>query len=333
MLTVGGNSLGCISSGTDQIPELSIESSNVTPSFGDGVTFNAIPTGMTPTNYTWYANGVQIGTGATLAWTVNAVGSIGILCVADDGTTTVQASTTVTAGYTRVTSIYTDGVNDFVRGNWKIGAAKGRALSVSFWVKYVSGTAFFIRIGEPVDGQNYTFLVQPSSTGPALNFRIGTGTGYHIASAAITAGVWNHVVMTYRCAGYSTANPIAIYVNGISVYSTTSTSNHTQVVKPSIQLGLPDFGGAASVKFHGLSIYEDCISAAQAATLYNGGTPLSVPTLTGVTMSEYFGGAESAQVPSTNTSAAWTEVAGVYGGTIYCNNAFATPYGLVTDIP
>lgn len=333
MLTVGGNSLGHISSGTNQIPELFIQSSNVTPSFGDGVTFNAIPIGMTPTSYAWYANGTLIGTGASLAWTVNAVGSIGILCVADDGTNTVQASTTVMAGYTRVTSIYTDGVNDFVRGNWKIGAAKGRALSVSFWVKYVSGTAFFIRIGEPVDGQNYTFLVQPSSTGPAFNFRIGAGSGFYSVSQAVTANVWYHVVMTYRCAGYSTANPLAIYVNGSAIYTNASPSGLFQMVKPSIQLGVPDFGGAASVKFHGLSIYEDCISAAQAATLYNGGTPLSVPTLTGVTMSEYFGGAESAQVPSTNTSAPWTEISGINGGKIYCNNAFATPYGLITDIP
>lgn len=311
-----------------------VSASTSTPAYGASVTLYATPSGgFTPTTYKWYANGTQIGTGASLAWAVNAVGSISILCVADDGVNTAQSSTTITAGYTRATSIYTDGVNDFVRGNWKIGAAKGRALSVSFWVKYVSGTAFFIRIGEPVDGQNYTFLVQPSSTGPAFNFRIGAGPGFHVASQAVTANVWYHVVMTYRCAGYSTANPIAIYVNGTSVYSNTSTSGNTQVVKPSVQLGLPDFGGAASVKFHGLSIYEDCISAAQAATLYNGGTPLNVPTLAGVTMSEYFGGAESAQVPSTNTSAAWTEVAGVYGGKLYCNNNFASPYGLVADIP
>lgn len=338
-ITLNGAAYGSAPSGTTfnvvaTAPSLSLSTTTSTPAYGASFTITATPSGFTPTSYTWLANGNQIGTGTPLVWTVNLLGSVVITCIATDGSNTAIGTTTLTSTYTRVTSIYTDGVNDFVRGNWKIGAAKGRALSVSFWVKYVSGTAFFIRIGEPVDGQNYTFLVQPSSTGPALNFRIGAGSGYHIASQAVTANVWYHVVMTYRCAGYSTANPIAIYVNGTSVYSTTSTSNHTQVVKPSIQLGVPEgFGGAASVKFHGLSIYEDCISAAQAATLYNGGTPLSVPTLTGVTMSEYFGGMEVAQVPSTNTSAAWTEVVGVNGGVINCNNNFASPYGLVADIP
>lgn len=324
------------------VPTISIVSTNYIP-VHNGPTYTvtaATATGLTPTSYTFIypidnAGNLAITTqaGNSLAITPRGLGSQIIRVIATDGVTAIEGRVTVTVSYTRVTSIYTDGVNDFARGFWKIGSAQGRALSISFWLKYVSGSAFFIRIGEPVDGQNYTFLVQPSSTGPALNFRIGAGTGYHIASAAITAGVWNHVVMTYRCPGYSTANPIAIYVNGTSVYSTTTITHHTQVVKPSIQLGLPDFGGAASVKLHGLSFYEDCLSAAQASTLRNGGTPLSIPSLSGVDMSEYFGGEEAAQVPSTNTSAPWTEVKGINGGRIYCNNSFASPYGLVTDIP
>lgn len=314
-------------------PTLTVTSSNATPTFGASVTLTATPTNITPSGYVWYANGNQIGTGNGLAWTVNVLGSISITCVATDGTLTVQGSSTITSTYVRRTSIYTDGVNDFVRGYWRLGSAGGRALTASFYLKYVSGTAFFIRIGEQVDGQNYTFLVQPSSTGPAFNFRIGGVIGFYTASQAVTAGVWYHVVMTYRCAGYSTANPVAIYVNGSAIFTNATPSGLLQIVKPSIQLGLPDFGGAASVKFHGLSLFEDCISAAQAATLYNGGTPLNDPTLAGINRSEWFGGFEVAQVPSTNTALPYTKVLGVNGGVLNCNNNYASPFGLVTDIP
>ena len=214
-----------------------------------------------------------------------------------------------------------------------MGSAGGRALSASFYLKYVSGSAFFIQIGETTDAQNYVFLVQPSSTGPAFNFRIGAGVGFYGASQAVTAGVWYHIIMTYRVNGWSTANPMAIYINGSAIYTNATPSGMLQIVKPSIQLGVPGFGGAASVKFHGLSIYEDCISAAQAATLYNGGTVLSDPTLSGVDRSEWFGGLEVAQVPSTNTALPYTKVLGVNGGALNCDNNYASPFGLVTDIP
>lgn len=330
-----------VTSAASTPPSLSVASTNYTP-VHDGPTYTvtASATGLTPTSYTFIypidnAGNKAITTqaGNALAITPRGLGSQIIRVIATNGVTSIEGEVTVTVSYARVTSLYTDGVNDFARGNWRIGSAQGRALSVSFWLKYISGTAFFIRIGEPVDGQNYIFMIQPSSTGPALNFRIGDGVGFFSASAPITANVWNHITLTYRCPGWSTANPVGIYVNGSTISTTTSVSSRTQVVKPSIQLGIPDFGGAASIKIHGLSIYEDCLSAAQAIILRNGGTPLSIPSLSGVEMSEYFGGQEAAQVPSTNTSAPWTEVKGINGGCIYCNNSFASPYGLVTDIP
>ena len=102
------------------------------------------------------------------------------------------------------------------------------AKSVAFWVKPDDfGAAYEMLIisdGTGTDTDELFDIVTQITTGKVgLVAHFSTTNGvWIITSATLTAGAWNHVVVTYD--GTSTANNPVIYINGASVAVTRSTA-------------------------------------------------------------------------------------------------------------
>lgn len=337
-ITLNGAAYGSAPSGTTfnvvaTAPSLSLSTTTSTPAYGASFTITATPTGITPTAYTWYANGIQIGTGPSLTWTVNVAGAITLTCVATDATRAVVGSTSITSTVPRNSGLYGDGVNDSAVASWKPSATFATSESWSFWFKTnpLGGYRMVLLCGYPTTVNSFCWYL--AVNGSALDLRFGEAGGSYGGSIAYTANVWNHMLVSRTNTGSTIA--LKAWLNGVAVINTSGATTIGSNMMPNLFFGQNPYGlGRERCSIAAISHYTGAAALADATALYNSGTPLAMPTTgTGnLTLQEYFPFMESPVVPSTNYGTP-TAVAGINGGRLYCGQGYASPYGLVADIP
>lgn len=152
------------------------------------------------------------------------------------------------------------------------------AKSVAFWVKPDDfGAAYEMLIisdGTGTDTDELFDIVTQITTGKVgLVAHFSTTNGVWITtSATLTAGAWNHVVVTYD--GTSTANNPVIYINGASVAVTRSTApvgTYRTGTAANLYIGTPSAGAALDGKITDARIYNAVLTSSQASGLYAGG--------------------------------------------------------------
>jgi hypothetical protein len=319
------------------LPSISITASTSTPNYGATVSFSASASNFTPTSYIWYSNNNVIGYGNPIVWTANVAYGQTISCLAYDSTRYTYGVLGVTATPVRLTSLSMDGVNDWAGGNWAASVTFSQSETWSFWIKLdVIDTSFrtIMTQGYPTTAANFNWML--STNAGAYNMRFGEATGVYAYNFSYVNLSWQHLLISRRNTG--SAVRFDMWSNGTQVI----TNGSGAISIGSNVINTINFGNMATAvgssrqrcKVTAFSHYLGMATQSDATQLYNSGTPLSNPiTNTGnLTLVEYFPFIENAVTPSTNYGSP-TVITGINGGKIYMGNQFASPYGLVTDIP
>lgn len=175
-----------------------------------------------------------------------------------------------------VYSVNFDGVNDYVSFGDNFDFEHNQAFSISFWVKpnnVAAQRCMISKVSNDVNVYGYSF--QHTATGALYVQMRATGAllSPHTFTSTLTAGVWQHVVLTY--AGASNINGARAYLNavvgdtpGSAALSGTwgNTNNFVAGVR-----------GVSAFPFVGqideLSVWDKALSAAEVTELYNSGQP------------------------------------------------------------
>lgn len=304
-------------------PSLSVSTSSATPNFGASVTLTATATGFTPTTYTWYANGNQIGTGASLAWTVNIAGAIDIVCVATDGTLTAQGTASITSIIVAQSVCYLDGVNDGFSFTALPDDHDLGALTFRFrFLSEATGSSWPLSI---VSNQAMGELLRLNITTTQAIAYVWTGTGFLIGTANYLVGQWNELTFSRKTNSTITADNVTrIWLNG-------------SLVTSAINTGSP---AAQFTAFFGQTIYGNTKMKVKALTLFQGITDNAgaaalaaqadndYPAASGLTLVEHVPFTQAPFTPSTVQPL--SRANGITGrGFCQFNANFASPFGLV----
>ena len=318
---------------TAAVPSISIVSSTSSVNFGSTVSFTVSALNFTPNNFTFYSDNNLIGTSSlsTFTWTTNKPFSQSIRCLATDGSLFASDTIGLTVSAARVTSLSMDGVNDWAIGNWQSNQNFTQSESWSFWYKLnvLGGYRTMITTGYTTTAANYNWQLNVNSAN--FDFRFGEATGVYPYSFTYSNGIWQNIVVARSNNGSSAT--FCVFRDGVQVVTGSGAVSSGTSATNNFFLGL--LGSSRErYLFHGFSHYTGMATLTDAQQLFNNRSPLVVPTTTtgNISLQEYFPFGESAVVPSTNYGTP-TIVKGVYGGRMTINQGFASPFGLVTDIP
>ena len=172
-------------------------------------------------------------------------------------------------------SVNFDGVNDFVDFGNNYTFEISQAFSISFWVKPNNIAATRCLISKCSDdasviGYNIQHIV--TSGRIQIQMRTAIPASPHVFTTALTAGVWQHIVLTYS--GNSNMNGNRAYRNAV-VGDTPSSSamtgtflNTASFIVGARNTVFPFVGNIDEV-----SVWDKALSAAEVTELYNTGQP------------------------------------------------------------
>jgi RHS repeat-associated protein len=160
-------------------------------------------------------------------------------------------------------------------------------LSVEAWVKANAWVAGGTIINRRTSGNVGGYIIEPANTSGQINFYVYAGGAWRAAtSAALTVGVWHHLVGTYDGA------TVRIYVDGVLSASTAYAGSINNPASPFVWIGR---NAVNSTYFNGsideVAIYGTTLSAARVAAHYAAGSAaqrvLTVQDARGTTASSF----------------------------------------------
>jgi len=182
-----------------------------------------------------------------------------------------------------------DGTNDYIDFGSNAFFDTTNSFSFSAWVNldsYSTNYPYIANIKTNVTDGFAIFLSNAQSGGYAgvnigstdSNITTGKTTG-NISADFLTS--WNHIVVTYNGSDATTLSNYSIYVNGLSVaLTTTGTFSTVSNVNNLGRLGSGSFHFDGNLS--NCSIYSSALTEDQILTIYNGGVPNSISSLSPV---------------------------------------------------
>lgn len=189
-------------------------------------------------------------------------------------------------------SVSNDGTDDYVgfgdANAFTINSSGGnRGFSVSFWVKFADG----VLNTQDLLYKKDEFWIRTTYQGKLL-FRVFSDSAsvIHqtlIHDSAIRADIWYNVIFTFNLADANTS--IISYLNGTKLshgsdatYSNNGTWDAVGNTSEPLEMG--KYGTVyGQAEIDELSIWDDVLSDAEAAEVYNNGTPTNLSTHSNVT--------------------------------------------------
>ena len=268
-------------SGTDQ-------RANVSEIYGGGqaVDLNNLATAPQPTTWQRFGDNGAVWNGAT--WTMTDVNggytNRSINMVEANRTTDVPTAST----FSNTQSILLDGVDDFVEvadaDNLSFGnGTTDSPFSISTWIKIGQTTAQGIvtKYGSSSSTREYLFyttggklrLLFIDASNGANNFATGTTN--------LSTNTWYHVSCTYDGRGGSTAyNGITLYINGVAESVTTSGGSYTAMSNTSQRVEIGKYSTNELLgNIDEVSVFNSELSQSDVTTIYNGGVPNDISSL------------------------------------------------------
>jgi len=178
-----------------------------------------------------------------------------------------------------------DGLNDYIDCGGNSSLFPTTAITVSIWVKASTQGNFKYILAAPNTASYpaYGFQVKTSGASQYLQFVLNTGTAIISPFADVLDNNWHNVVSTYD------GSSLKMFVDGSEVGTGTSTSGNI-IYGPGAGAGagkllIGDFG-VSSLFFTGnlsnISIYSSALTQDQILTIYNGGVPNDISSLSPV---------------------------------------------------
>lgn len=172
------------------------------------------------------------------------------------------------------TSLLFDGVNDNLNGGDIFQFDIANQMSLSLWVKPDNLSARRCLYSKATDDANvYGWGLYHTNTGAILiQVRTASTIRNHTSTATLTAGVWNHLVLTYN--GGSNMNGIRLYFD--SVVDTTPAS---ATLAGTVLYGQDALFGQRGTSFNysgymdEISGWSKALSQAEVDSVYNSGSP------------------------------------------------------------
>lgn len=171
-------------------------------------------------------------------------------------------------------SINFDGVNDFVSFGDNYTFEISQAFSVSMWVKPNNVAAQRCLFSKASNDANvWGYNLQHTNTGALiLQMRTPTASPIYTFTTTLTAGVWQHVVLTFS--GNSNINGSRVYKNAV-VGDTPGSSalTGTFLNTASFTVGARNTVFPYSGRIDEVSVWSKALSSAEVTELYNTGQP------------------------------------------------------------
>jgi hypothetical protein len=137
----------------------------------------------------------------------------------------ILARPTSGGGYINEYSLLFDGVDEYVKGSTTFSELDGtNKFTLSMWIKPTNLTSYGIlyHIPRNLTANNGQVLIFLAPTGQ-LDISINTRTTYsRSTTSAITAGVWQHLLICFDLSQALANNRIRPFVNGVDVFSVSS---------------------------------------------------------------------------------------------------------------
>ena len=259
---------------------LAVTVSNSTPNVGDTITITATPTGITPTNYLFFAYDEPTDTISFIAeqssnvfnWAINLVGVKLVYVVANDATPDHAAeSVEITISSLSITnSTKFNGTDEYVYVPYNASLEFGtsaRSYSIWFKVDVLSGL-------RSIFSNNGSSSTMVSALMDGSNLRLFLNTFSATIDFAVSVNTWSLLTITKDGSGNWN-----VYLNGVLKGSRTST-NSTDT-GGQIYFGTQD----GSQRFHDGNIvlpifYDKELSLAEVVELYNGGVAIDPRSFT-----------------------------------------------------
>ena len=202
----------------------------------------------------------------------------------------IAQSESGTPSFSNTKSILLDGVDDYVscgdNDNLSFGnGVTDSPFSISTWINMNDATKF--RAIGKYGATNIEYLLATSGSDTLVFNLYDNSTGGRIGrqySTAITSfeGQWIHLAATYN--GNSSTSGLKIYINGSRVDDTNSTFGIYLAMENTAQ---PLFIGKLTTTYaDGLidevSVFNTELSASDVTSIYNGGTPSDISSISGL---------------------------------------------------
>jgi hypothetical protein len=186
--------------------------------------------------------------------------------------------------FTNQYSLLFDGVDEYAKGSTTFSELDGtNKFTLSMWIKPTNLTTnrMLFHIPRNTTANNGQVLVWLRTTGQ-LDINVSTGSNFcRSNTSAITAGVWNHVLICFDLSQATQANKIRPFVNGVDVYNTANALG-TTFPTSSGEIWVGEEANGYIAPFLG-NIDEVAIwgtdQRSNAATIYNSGVPFNLSTL------------------------------------------------------
>lgn len=188
-----------------------------------------------------------------------------------DDRTTYFASVALDNSY----SLNFDGVNDLVTCGNNYTFEISQAFSISLWVKpnnLAAGRCLISKCSNDANVWGYNIQQVITSGAIQLQMRTPATNTIHVFTTALTAGVWQHIVVTY--AGGSNINGGRAYKNatvGDTPASAALTSTFTNIAE--FVMGARNTAFPYSGNMDEVSVWNKALSQAEITELYNSGQP------------------------------------------------------------
>jgi hypothetical protein len=189
-----------------------------------------------------------------------------------------------TASYTNEYSLQFDGVDEHAKGSTTFSELDGtNKFTLSMWIKPtdLTGNRILYHIQRNTTQSNSQVLVWLSTAGQLQISVNATSTYSRSTTSAITAGVWQHLLICFDLSQATSANKIRPFVNGVDVFSVANNPPATFPVSSGPVFVGEEANGYIS-PFLG-NIDEVAMWSTDerlnVASIYNGGVPFDLTTL------------------------------------------------------
>jgi len=200
----------------------------------------------------------------------------------------IAQSVSGTPPFSNTKSILLDGVDDYIscgdNDNLSFGdGSSDSPFSISAWIKPVDNARFRIAFKWGATSREYYFQ---TAGGGALQVKLNSSLSVYIGrngQATISEDVWSHVVFTYD--GSGNKNNINVYLNGVLDNGTTiSSGTYTAMsnTTESFIIGGYNDGSNANGLIDETAIFTTELSASDVTSIYNGGTPSDISSISGL---------------------------------------------------
>jgi len=193
-----------------------------------------------------------------------------------------------TPSFSNTKSIALDGVDDYVNvgdaDNLSFGnGTTDSPFSISAWIKPVDSVKFRIvfKYNATTSLREYFFQVSTASKLQVGLYDASNGGSLsRVGNTTILENVWSHVAMTYN--GNGSGNGIKIYLNGsLNNGSTGGGGSYTAMNNTNEPLLIGKFSGGtlADGLIDETAIFNTELSASDVTSIYNGGVPNDISSL------------------------------------------------------